>query len=85
MFDFILTSALLGLGLAMDAFSVSLANGLNEPDMRRSRRLLIAGTDPSRRGRNWFLECVKMTYGADSAEFKEARESNWASLRVRWS
>ncbi|MBR6007533.1 MAG: manganese efflux pump [Clostridia bacterium] len=44
MFDFILTSALLGLGLAMDAFSVSLANGLNEPDMRRSRRLLIAGT-----------------------------------------
>ncbi len=44
MLDFILTSALLGLGLAMDAFSVSLANGLNEPDMRRSRRLLIAGT-----------------------------------------
>ena len=44
MFDFILTSALLGVGLAMDAFTVSLANGLNEPDMRRSRRLLIAGT-----------------------------------------
>lgn len=43
MFDFLLTSALLGVGLAMDAFSVSLANGLNEPDMKRSRRLLIAG------------------------------------------
>ncbi|MBO7358335.1 MAG: manganese efflux pump, partial [Clostridia bacterium] len=43
MFDFILTSALLGVGLAMDAFTVSLANGLNEPDMKRSRRLLIAG------------------------------------------
>ncbi|MBR7040360.1 MAG: manganese efflux pump [Clostridia bacterium] len=43
MLDFILTSALLGVGLAMDAFTVSLANGLNEPDMRRSRRLLIAG------------------------------------------
>ena len=30
---FILTSMLLGVGLAMDAFSVSLANGLHEPKM----------------------------------------------------
>lgn len=28
----------------MDAFSVSLANGLNEPDMKRSRMIAIAGT-----------------------------------------
>lgn len=28
----------------MDAFSVSLANGLNEPNIKRSKRLLIAGT-----------------------------------------
>ena len=28
---FFVNSALLGVGLAMDAFSVSLANGLNEP------------------------------------------------------
>ncbi len=29
-------SILLGAGMAMDAFSVSLANGLNEPEMGRS-------------------------------------------------
>ena len=34
---FFFNSVLLGVGLAMDAFSVSLANGLNEPHM--SRRL----------------------------------------------
>ncbi len=34
---FFANSALLGVGLAMDAFSVSLANGLNEPRMRRAR------------------------------------------------
>lgn len=39
-----LNSALLGVGLAMDAFSVSLANGLNEHNMSRSRMLGIAGT-----------------------------------------
>ena len=41
---FFLNNALLGVGLAMDAFSVSLANGLAEPNMHRRRRLLIAGT-----------------------------------------
>lgn len=40
---FFVTSALLGVGLAMDAFSVSLANGLQEPQMRRGRMSLIAG------------------------------------------
>lgn len=40
---FLMNSALLGVGLAMDAFSVSLANGLNEPSMKRSRMSLIAG------------------------------------------
>ena len=39
---FIANSALLGLGLAMDAFSVSLANGLNEPKMKRTRMAYIA-------------------------------------------
>lgn len=42
-FVFILNSMLLGVGLAMDAFSVSLANGLNEPKMRLGRMCLIAG------------------------------------------
>ena len=40
---FFFNSALLGLGLAMDAFSVSLANGLNEPDMKKKRMCGIAG------------------------------------------
>ena len=41
---FFLNSILFGIGLAMDAFSVSIANGLNEPDMPPRRSLLIAGT-----------------------------------------
>lgn len=40
---FFLNSALLGVGLAMDAFSVSLADGLSEPEMPRGRMCLIAG------------------------------------------
>lgn len=40
---FLMNSALLGAGLAMDAFSVSLANGLNEPQMTKGRMALIAG------------------------------------------
>lgn len=42
-FGFFLQSVLLGLGLAMDAFSVSLANGLNENKMKAPRMCLIAG------------------------------------------
>lgn len=40
---FITSSALLGVGLAMDAFSVSMANGLAEPGMRPQKQLSIAG------------------------------------------
>ena len=39
----VLNSILLGFGLAMDAFSVSLVNGLREPDMPKSRMARIAG------------------------------------------
>lgn len=42
-FAFVLQSILLGVGLAMDAFSVSLANGLNEPKMKTGRISKIAG------------------------------------------
>lgn len=42
-FVFFLNAVLFGVGLAMDAFSVSLANGLNEPEMPRRRMCLIAG------------------------------------------
>ncbi|MBQ7132748.1 MAG: manganese efflux pump [Oscillospiraceae bacterium] len=42
-FVFFFNSVLLGVGLAMDAFSVSLANGLNEPAMKRGKLCGIAG------------------------------------------
>ena len=40
---FIFNSILLGVGLAMDAFSISIANGLLEPNMKRRRMYCIAG------------------------------------------
>jgi putative Mn2+ efflux pump MntP len=40
---FFFNSVLLGIGLAMDAFSVSLANGLNEAGMKKSKMFCIAG------------------------------------------
>lgn len=42
-FTFFFNSILLGVGLAMDAFSVSLANGLNEPGMGRGKMWGMAG------------------------------------------
>lgn len=42
-FMFFFNSILLGVGLAMDAFSVSLANGLNEPKMKNGRMVTMAG------------------------------------------
>lgn len=42
-FDFFFNSILLGIGLAMDAFSVSLANGLNEPCMKKGKMSGVAG------------------------------------------
>lgn len=41
--SFFVTSIMLGVGLAMDAFSVSLANGLNEPTMKKNRMCGVAG------------------------------------------
>ena len=43
-FVFFLNSALLGVGLAMDAFSVSMANGLHDPKMGKETMCRIAGT-----------------------------------------
>jgi len=42
-FSFFFTNILLGVGLAMDAFSVSLANGLHEPCMKTRKMCGIAG------------------------------------------
>ncbi len=40
---FYITAVMLGVGLAADAFSVSLANGLNENKMKTNKMLLVAG------------------------------------------
>ena len=42
-FTLIMNSVLLGVGLAMDAFSVSLANGLNEPKMKMPKVCGVSG------------------------------------------
>ena len=42
-FVFFVNSFLLGIGLAMDAFSVSLANGLNDPLMKKRKMCAISG------------------------------------------
>ncbi len=44
MTEIIINGCMLGFGLAMDAFSVSLANGLNEPRMNKNKTVGIAGT-----------------------------------------
>ena len=43
MVQLIINSVLLGIGLAMDAFSVSIANGIMDPNMRTRRMFKIAG------------------------------------------
>ena len=43
MLQLIINSLLLGVGLAMDAFSVSIANGILEPKMKKGKMLKIAG------------------------------------------
>ncbi len=42
--SFFITSIMLGVGLAMDAFSVSLVAGLSEPCMQRRKMTGVAGT-----------------------------------------
>lgn len=42
--SFFFKNVMLGVGLAMDAFSVSLANGLNEPYMKKKKMCGVAGT-----------------------------------------
>lgn len=41
--DFFISSILVGLAMAMDAFSVSVADGLNDPNMKHSKHYVIAG------------------------------------------
>jgi manganese efflux pump family protein len=44
MIIFVLNSILLGVGLAMDAFSVSIVNGMNEVGMSKKKTFIIPGT-----------------------------------------
>ncbi len=44
MWQLILNGLFLGIALTMDAFSVSIADGLNEPNMKRRKALMIAST-----------------------------------------
>ena len=44
MWQIILAGLMLGVGLAMDAFAVSMTNGLNEPKMRHGKAAFIAAT-----------------------------------------
>ena len=41
---FFINSILLGAGLAMDAFSVSVANAISNPKMKKRKMLIVAGT-----------------------------------------
>ncbi|MBQ3975273.1 MAG: manganese efflux pump, partial [Lachnospiraceae bacterium] len=43
-FYFVFNSILLGFGLAMDAFSVSIADGIQNASMKRREMVRIAGT-----------------------------------------
>ena len=43
MIPFLLNNTMLGVGLAMDAFSVSMANGLSEPRMKKTKMYGMAG------------------------------------------
>ena len=68
-FSFFFTNILLGVGLAMDAFSVSLANGLNEPQMKKRKLFTVAGVFAGFQALmpliGWF--CVTMLLGLFSA------------------
>lgn len=44
MWQLIVVSLGLGVGLAMDACAVSMSNGMNEPQMKSGKSLLVAGT-----------------------------------------
>lgn len=65
-FSFFLNSMLLGVGLAMDAFCVSVANGLNEPDMKFRRMsamsLVFAAFQAVMPLTGWFFVHTLVTY-----------------------
>ena len=45
--ELLITSVLLGVGLAMDAFSVSIVNGLADSEMNKGRMFSIEARSPA--------------------------------------
>ena len=80
-FLFFLEAAMLGVGLAMDAFSVSLANGLNEPGMRRAKMLGVAGVFALLQAVMPFLGWLCISTLANTFEFIEVLIP-WLALGV---
>ena len=66
---FVFNSVLLGVGLAMDAFSVSLANGLAESDMKPGKMLTIS-------------RCIRRLSGPDAYDRMDLRTHNCQLLPV---
>ena len=57
-FGFFFTNILLGVGLAMDAFSMSLANGLHEPCMKTRKMCGVAGIFAKNAHAGWGCDCA---------------------------
>ena len=70
-FLFFFNSILIGIGLAMDAFSVSLANGLNEPDMSGKKSVGIAGVFGAFQGAMPFIGWICVHFLASAFSFFE--------------
>ena len=80
-FVFFFNSLLLGVGLAMDAFSVSLANGLNEPCMSRKKACGVAGVFGIFQGMMPFIGWVCVSTVAKYFSFFE-RLIPWIALAL---
>ena len=80
-FLFFFEAAMLGVGLAMDAFSVSLANGLNEPGMRPAKMIGVAGVFALLQAIMPFLGWLCISTLANAFDFIKALIP-WLSLAV---
>ncbi|MBQ2996432.1 MAG: hypothetical protein IJE22_04235 [Oscillibacter sp.] len=75
-FAFFFNSILLGIGLAMDAFSVSLANGLHEPHMSRRKLCGVAGVFA-------FFQALMPMAGAGSSK-TDGSETGSSGMEISW-
>ena len=88
-FPFFFTSIMLGVGLAMDAFSVSLANGLNEPKMKKHKMCGVAGVFAGFQFAmpmiGWILNVVAMKYYPLTAEKMEEVRERIAEIKAEYA